>query len=147
MPSASPYRSSRTPGARFHYKGASPGANNAAVGRGIPDDVVRQYDELVQPYRGPGAWFAQVEYGMPFRSSDRPLGPDDVRAVLSHACHIAVYAPADGLTDQLAFDLDATPGNTAERDARYWAIREAMGIDGSVLLRPLYIDTTFCPSF
>ena len=124
-----PYRSSSTPGARFHYKAASPGANNAAVGRGIPDDVVRQYEELVQPYRGPKAWYSQLEYGVPFKRPDRPLAPDDVRDVLSHTWHIAVYAPADGLTHQIAFDLDCKDGDVADRDTRYWAIRRLMGIE------------------
>jgi hypothetical protein len=124
-----PYRSSSTPGARFHYKGASSDKSNANVGRGIPDDVVRQYEELVRPYRGPKAWFYQTEYGVPFRSSDRPLGPDDLRDVLSHTWHIAVYAPADGLTHQIAFDLDCKDGDVADRDTRYWAIRRLMGIE------------------
>jgi hypothetical protein len=68
-----------------------------------------------------------MAYGMPFRSSDRHMTPDDLRAVLGHACHVGVYAPADGLTDQIAFDLDCMDGGIADRNARYWAIRQAMG--------------------
>ncbi len=66
---------------------------------------------------------------MPFRCPDRQLAPDDVRAVLSHTGHVAVYAPADGLTHQIAFDVDSKDGAIADRDARDWAIREAMGVE------------------
>lgn len=108
-------------GASFHYR-------DDGVGRGIPEDVVQRYLTVVQPARRPGAWYDQPKYGVRFRAGAGALGVSEVRGVLAHRRHIAVYAPHHGQTDYFAFDIDCRSDDRRSRDARYWDIRRLMGL-------------------
>lgn len=67
----------------------------------------------------------------------RVLGDADLLAHLDGGCWIGCRAPADGLTDRLAFDIDVdtepgrapTPEQLADRDRRYWLVRHALGLE------------------
>lgn len=86
----------------------------------------------------PTKWFVQTEYPGRFSAQRRAMTPKDILEVLEGRLWIATYAPSDGITDRVEFDLDSKSREGAvDRDGRYWAIRELMGFQR----RPLVVRT------
>ena len=95
----------------------------------IADALVHRYLQVVRPERAAGHWQVQRNYPGPFGPPPRrTLGHGEVRAVLEQRRHVAVRARDDGLTEQIAFDLDCLDdAGLPARDRLYWSLRSVMG--------------------
>lgn len=82
----------------------------------------------------PRAWYVQQEYGARFKRMYREMRRHDLQQMLMGDCWIACIAPSSG-TDRIEFDLDASsPDDLSGRDARYWKVREVIGLQHEPLV-------------
>ena len=97
--------------------------------------LLSRFMSVVLLNRDEGGWHFRRPQGGTWPAGTRHLTEVDLLAHLTGACWIGCRAPADGITDRLALDIDVDPepGRTAtaeqlaDRDRRYRLVRHAFG--------------------